>query len=99
MIGFNKGARDIARLNQIVDVLFKHEMGFFLEKMNLKRHLPVHKRIHPKGFKRTETQPAVIRKALDELGGGFIKVGQLLSLRPDLIPNEYCEEFRKLQDN
>ena len=35
---------------------------------------------------------------LEELGGGFVKLGQLLSLRPDLIPKEYSEEFSKLQD-
>jgi len=36
---------------------------------------------------------------MDELGGAFIKLGQLLSLRYDLLPAEYCDEFSKLQDD
>ena len=36
---------------------------------------------------------------MEELGATFIKLGQLLSLRPDLIPKEYCKEFALLQDN
>lgn len=43
--------------------------------------------------------PIILREMLEELGGTFIKLGQLLSIRPDLIPNEYCIELRKLQDN
>jgi len=35
----------------------------------------------------------------EELGGSYVKLGQLLSLRPDLIPQEYCDEFKKLQDH
>ncbi len=42
--------------------------------------------------------PSRLRKIFEELGGAFLKIGQLLSLRPDLVPQEYCEEFSKLQD-
>ena len=33
------------------------------------------------------------------MGGGFVKLAQLLSIRPDLIPHEYCVELSKLQDS
>lgn len=37
-----------------------------------------------------------VRKALEDLGPTFVKLGQVLSLRPDLIPPEWADEFRKL---
>jgi len=40
-----------------------------------------------------------IRLALEELGPVFIKLGQVLSTRRDLLPMEYAEELSKLQDN
>lgn len=43
--------------------------------------------------------PVHFRKTLERLGPTFIKLGQLLSTRPDFIPLDYCEELRKLQDN
>ncbi|WP_373500365.1 ABC1 kinase family protein [Desulfococcus sp.] len=43
--------------------------------------------------------PARIRRMLEELGPSFIKLGQLMSVRADLFPPEYTEEFKKLQDS
>src|SRR3954467_9464151 len=40
-----------------------------------------------------------LREMLDELGPTFVKFGQLLSTRPDLVPPDIVEELRKLQDN
>ena len=42
--------------------------------------------------------PARLRRALERLGGAFVKLGQMLSVRPDLIPPEYVVELEKLQD-
>ncbi|MSR86407.1 AarF/ABC1/UbiB kinase family protein, partial [Candidatus Woesearchaeota archaeon] len=43
--------------------------------------------------------PVRLRRVMENAGGAFVKVGQMLSLRSDLIPQEYCDEFAKLQDN
>ncbi|MFB6198914.1 MAG: AarF/ABC1/UbiB kinase family protein, partial [Halobacteriaceae archaeon] len=43
--------------------------------------------------------PDQLKQLFEDLGGAFIKLGQLLSLRPDLIPKEYCDAFSELQDN
>lgn len=42
--------------------------------------------------------PAGLRRAFEELGPTFIKIGQVLSTRPDLVPSAYQKEFQKLQD-
>lgn len=45
------------------------------------------------------TDPVHVRRALEELGPTFIKIGQILSTRPDILPESYTAEFQKLQDN
>lgn len=42
--------------------------------------------------------PVRIRQVLEELGPSFIKLGQIMSVRADIFPPEYIEEFKKLQD-
>lgn len=41
--------------------------------------------------------PEKIRKIIEELGPTFVKLGQVLSMRQDILPAEYCAELRKLQ--
>jgi ubiquinone biosynthesis protein len=44
------------------------------------------------------SSPVIVRETIEKLGPTFIKFGQFLSIRPDLVPPEFCDEFRKLQD-
>ncbi len=45
------------------------------------------------------TNPAKLRTALEELGPTFIKIGQILATRPDIMPKPFIDEFKKLHDN
>ncbi|MFH1053927.1 MAG: AarF/ABC1/UbiB kinase family protein [Candidatus Woesearchaeota archaeon] len=91
--------KDVARFEQILNVLFKHEFGFFIDQLRLKNHLSLHKRLQAHKFSKKNTQPERMKAVLEDLGATFVKLGQLLSLRPDLIPKEYCEQFKTLQDS
>jgi len=92
--------RDFKRLKQIANVLFQQELGYFVKKLRLIPHLSFKKRKQNKKFlKPKDNTPKRLRMAMEDLGGSFVKLGQLLSLRPDLIPHEYVEEFSKLQDS
>ncbi len=87
---------NIKRVTTVIRVLARHGLGGVLSRYGFAWHLPV--------FKRGTTElpadlPQRLRKAMEELGGAYIKLGQLLSTRPDLVPQEYCEEFSKLQDD
>ncbi len=100
VFSFKKEVRDINRLKQIVLILFEQGFGYFLDKAKLKGKVPLKKRIKAKLAKKENITPPVrLRLALERLGPTFIKLGQLLSVRPDLIPKEYVKEMEKLQDN
>ena len=96
MIGVKHAFRDAHRLKQIVAALFKSGLGYYIYQLKLGNYLFWHQKTDQK---KPEDLPKKVRMAMDELGGTFVKLGQLLSLRPDLIPKEYCDEFGKLQDN
>lgn len=87
------------RLTQIVSVLTRHGLGWLLAQFGLS-HLSQRQR---QWFGRvvggtSYTEAEHLRMALGELGGTFIKLGQLLSIRSDLLPSAYIAELSKLQD-
>jgi len=84
------------RASKVVNVLAKQGLGYFIQEYGLKWHLPFRKRIVT--YDKKNSIPVRLRKSMEELGGAYVKLGQLLSLRPDLVPQEYCEEFSKLLD-
>jgi ubiquinone biosynthesis protein len=91
MFSIPKRFAGIKRFEHILRVINKYELEYYLEKAHLKTRSLFSK----KGMAR----PTELRMMFEELGGSFVKLGQLLSLRPDLIPKEYCDEFSKLQDH
>jgi len=81
---------ELKRTKEIIFVLAKYGFGDIIESIGI----PVPFKKKPK-LSRSER----IRKAIEELGPTFIKLAQLLSLRPDLVPLELIKEFEKLQDS
>ncbi len=92
--------KNINRLRQILNVFLKHGFGHFIKQLNLNRFIPFRKRLkilEEEEFIETSI-PERLRMVFTELGPSFIKLGQLLSSRPDLITKKYADEFKKLQD-
>ncbi len=88
-----------ARYRQIAEALARHGLGYLVGVVGLERFVPFHRGLlgHPS---RPEpyTRPEHIRMALEELGATFIKLGQILSTRADLLPPDFQAELAKLQD-
>lgn len=86
------------RFLQILEVLSKHGFGFALGGIKEEWRSPLAKvrLIDPD---KLYSQPVHLRQALEELGPTFVKLGQLVSTRPDLLPPRYVQELARLQDN
>lgn len=96
-----RGYKNINRLRQIISILIKYGFDYLVKQLGLMKMVATGEKIlkqQPSEIARLSL-PERIRLALEELGPTFIKLGQILSTRPDLIPLEYTEELAKLQDN
>lgn len=86
------------RFLQILEVLSKHGFGFVLGGIKEEWRAPL-ARVRVIDPNKLYSQPAHLRQALEELGPTFVKLGQLVSSRPDLLPPRYVQELERLQDN
>jgi ubiquinone biosynthesis protein len=87
--------QNASRLRTIAGVFARHGFQDLVERLNLGRSLA--KKITDPGLEGL-TAAARTRLAFEALGPTFVKLGQLLATRPDLIPIEFVEEFKKLHD-
>jgi ubiquinone biosynthesis protein len=92
--------RNLGRMSEIAQVAVRHGFGYWLETHRLTDLLPWPR---PAGQLVAEPSQAArgrhLREMLDELGPTFVKFGQLLSTRPDIVPPDIIAELRKLQDD
>ncbi len=92
-------ARDLGRLNDIAGVLIRHGFGDAVRRLGLSETLARAGHAlhwdHAGELARLEP-PAQVRRALEELGPTFVKLGQILAGRADLFGPEWIAEFAKL---
>lgn len=91
---------NLKRLKEIIKVLNNYQFGYIAEKTKLKSKIPFKGKSKYESIEELDSAlPARIRLALQELGTTFIKLGQMLSTRPDLVGDEIAAELTKLQDD
>ena len=93
--------RHLNRYRQILTILFKYGFGDLLDRLSVDQYIGAGlQAISRKRAERVEklTRPQRLRMAFEELGPTYIKLGQILSTRPDLVPVDIIEELARLQD-
>jgi len=88
------------RYREITSALLRHGFGFLVTQLGLTRFVPFQLGLlgHPRRVE-PYTQAEHVRMVFEELGTTFIKLGQVLSTRVDLLPPEYIHELEKLLDS
>ncbi|MFY9578207.1 MAG: AarF/ABC1/UbiB kinase family protein [Gaiellaceae bacterium] len=90
--------RNLGRLSEIAQVAVRHGFGYWFDKHRLTDLFPGRApRVEMDGQPSQRGQH--LREMLDELGPTFVKFGQLLSMRPDVLPADIIAELRGLQDD
>ncbi len=94
-------ARDLGRLQQITSILIRYGFGGLVRRLGMASAVErAGKAVHWKqAAELAQLQtPARVRQAMEEMGPTFVKLGQILATRVDLLPPEWISEFEKLQD-
>ncbi|MGD9383527.1 MAG: AarF/ABC1/UbiB kinase family protein [Desulfobacterales bacterium] len=94
--------RHLARYRQILTVFFKYGFGDLIELLKIEQYIEIGLQLISKNRRsRLEklSRAERVRMACEELGPTYIKFGQILSTRPDLVPVDFIKELSKLQDN
>lgn len=89
----------LGRSREIVTILIRHGFGQLLEQVGFPASFFLARIVRKKPDARKASLPARLRLVLEELGPTFVKFGQILSTRPDLIPKEYVQEFANLREH
>ncbi len=90
--------KHLDRYRQIVGILVDEGFDNVLDMTGLRRFQPVRTRLRPERASQ-ESFGVRLRHTLERLGPTFVKIGQVASTRPDLIPEDIVVELRKLQDD
>lgn len=100
MVSIVSAARDIARVREISAVLVRHGFGEVAARLGLGGSKGKEE-VHSDAPSDPQKRPSLAQRArrvLEDLGPSFVKLGQLASTRPDLLPPDLIFELKKLQD-
>ena len=90
---------NIKRLREIVSTLIKYGFGGVVADMNIVPYSALFRKLFFfRRAARDKSVPERVRLMLEELGPTFIKLGQVASTRADILPPDWLEELKKLQD-
>ena len=92
-------SRNLGRLTEIAQVAVRHGFGYFFERHKLTDLIPGRRNGAELLEGSASERGKHLRELLDELGPTFVKFGQLLSMRPDILPPDIIVELRSLQDD
>jgi ubiquinone biosynthesis protein len=90
--------RNLGRISEIAQAAVRHGFGYFFERHRLSDLVPFRDRV-PLDPDEPSLRGQHLRELLEELGPTFVKFGQLLSMRPDILPPDIIAELRGLQDD
>ena len=96
-----KVARDFGRIHEISSILIRYGFGDIVRRLGVASI--VESAGHVLKWQEVDdltqiTPPVRVRRALEDMGPTFVKLGQILATRADLFSPEWLSEFRKLQD-
>jgi ubiquinone biosynthesis protein len=91
--------KHLRRYRQVVGVLTRYGFGEFFGQIRFWEYINIEKRVlrREREIEKISTAQR-LRLALEELGPTFVKLGQMLSTRPDLLPDDFIQELEKLQN-
>lgn len=90
--------RDLSRAQEILRVCVRHGFGNVFASPALQKIPGLGTVLQEKAVRDGRTAPERLVTVLEELGPTFVKLGQILSSRPDVLPPEYLNEFQRLQN-
>ncbi len=96
-----RSVRHLQRYREIARVFIRHGFGELVNTLELLPYLSLPRRLM-RGDRPATAPPGMpqrLRMAMEELGPTFVKLGQVLSTRPDLLPTAYIEELARLRDS